>query len=551
MKLGSILLIILIALIPFTFYFIYKPSLEIEPSEEVVPEEKSPTPECLGTLCGGICYEEVGKCCDERWIYAAQCCSDLDCLSTERCIENICKSIKHFSIAIFTDKNTYSKLSSEINRLKSDIVNDLTTKTQNIDVYVYYNWNSKEGIKNEIINLWRTKNLTGVILIGDIPTYTFSSEYYPDGIPSDFYYMDVENTCKYPTTKGCLNPRIWLGRITPPIKRNQGIELVRNYLNRNHDYRTGKLSFNRDILFYFPDPDISDVEERGLDIHDDSIYPNLRRLLPQAYSFSPSNVIVSRPNENLDDVYLNAIKKPYEIVYVSAHGTSRLHSSNIDYETIKNVKPQAMYYILGSCSAGKFTEDNYLAGWYLFSGNGLVVQACTEICMNMFPPPGNLKKYWNLLIKGEIFGNVIVPWVIETFLGDPTLRLRYDKIESDAELVIDKEKLEFGNVVVGTEKTLNFTIYNKGSEDLYVGVAESSIRTFKEPKIPVIEGVWARRYSLRCKWKTWGKIEPHSSVSCSFVFSPPTKGEYEYILDIYSNDEDDYWIRMLITGRGL
>lgn len=474
------------------------------------------------------------------------------------------KSIKQFSIAIFVDENAYSELSSEIHRLKSDIIHDLTTKIQNIDVYVFYDWDSKEEIKNKIINLWEKENLTGVILIGDIPTYIFLSEYYSNGIPSDFYYMDVENTCKYPTIEDCtIHPRIWLGRITPPIKGNHGLELIKKYLNKNHNYRTSMLSFNRDILFFLPSEDITDVEERGLDIHEDSIYPNLRRVLidrsldyREIYKFSPNNVIIFEPTRDykkIKDEYFNALQKPYEIVYLNGHGSPNYHSPAINYEEIKNIEPQPMYYIFSSCSVGKFTEENYMAGWYLFSGNGLVAEAVTEVIMGSFPPSSEFTRNFDLLTKGEIFGNVDISGIqyspIRTFLGDPTLRLRYDKIKSDAKLVISKEILKFGDVKAGSEKILNFTIYNKGSEDLFVDVPDAT-RVLKEPEIPVKEDVWIHRYLIECDWKTWGKIEPYSSVLCQFVFFPPIEGKYEYILDIYSNDKDNYWIRMPIIGEG-
>jgi hypothetical protein len=222
-----------------------------------------------------------------------------------------------------------------------------------------------------------------------------------------------------------------------------------------------------------------------------------------------------------------------------------------------------MYYILSSCSTGKFTEENYLAGWYLFSGNGLIVEAATEIAFAPYPPQETFTDDLNLLTRGEIFGNVQLHKgisVISTFLGDPTLRLRYKKIKSDARLVIDKTILDFGNINSGSKKTLNFTIYNTGKEDLYVAILWTRHKTIKEPELPDIDGKPGHQtYLLKCEQKYYNpwdekyKIESDSSISCSFTLSvyPGLKGEYESIWEIYSTDEKKFWTRLLVKGVGI
>jgi len=162
------------------------------------------------------------------------------------------KTTKKISVAIFVDDNTYLKLSNELERFKQDIINDLTTETQNVSVYIFHDWNYsiKEGesaievIKNTITYLWKNENLVGVILVGDVPV-----KYYHlplvgaelrEWAPSDWYYMDVEGTCTkelnethaefidpfYEGSPCPLYPRIWVARIKPPVGGDEGIELL-------------------------------------------------------------------------------------------------------------------------------------------------------------------------------------------------------------------------------------------------------------------------------------------------------------------------------------
>jgi hypothetical protein len=296
------------------------PPKEESPKKEVPPEEVKSPEEVVTPPCQNECSPASSKRCSNN---GYQVCGNYDedsCLewsSIISCLENtICQNgdciFQEKSVAIFIDADTYNQTRDQIEWLKLDIINDLATEAQTINVYIFKDWGSKEEIKNKIINLWKTENLIGVILIGDVPSYTFSSKYYPAGMLSDFYYMDVENTCKYPTPEGCsqLSPKIWLGRITPPMKGKEGIELLRNYLERNHNYRTGKLSFSKEILFYFPSPDVTKIEEYGYRY--EALEGILRhRILDnrEIYNFSPDNVLISKSGENLDNLYLEKLKK--------------------------------------------------------------------------------------------------------------------------------------------------------------------------------------------------------------------------------------------------
>jgi len=64
-------------------------------------------------------------------------------------------------VAIFVDSNTYSNLENEIERLKTDILNDLE-----VDVYVFSDdWNDIQEIKDILIDKYNHEGLIGAIFI--------------------------------------------------------------------------------------------------------------------------------------------------------------------------------------------------------------------------------------------------------------------------------------------------------------------------------------------------------------------------------------------------
>ena len=502
--------------------------------------------------------------------------------------ENYDRCEKKEMISVIIDSETYSILAYEIDRYIQDIKKDLNV---NVELKIYVKTVPVFVIKSYLKKLYNDYRLNGVVLIGDLPTYDFISEAYPDGIPSDYYYMDIETRCKYPSFRSsesgfCTDylSRFWLGRITPPVKGEDGMRLLKDYFERNHNYRNVNLFFNKEILFYAPDYDISKIEDDGQEY----IFSRLNETLvdeltrKQIYDFNPENALMSYLGENRDQDYIDKLKKQYEIVVFNGHGTPTFHSNDITSETIKTTKPKALYYLFNSCSIGKFTEDNYLAGRYLFSGNGLVVKATTVVVEAPFPPSYQFRKGLDLLSKGEIFGNadiVIGSSVASTLLGDPTLRLNYNKTKPITNIEISRHEIDFGKkesytnipnwnkeareileykkgheeVFLSTfPKVANITIYNKGTETLDIRIPENML-FFDEPEIPIIRNIPLNSYIISCDPHPLcqSKIEPLSSVTYTIKFSPPVVGNYEYVLDIFSSDGKNYWIRIPISGEGI
>ncbi len=304
------------------------------------------------------------------------------------------------TVALFIDQTTYLQLEDEIQRYANDIENDSNVTTK---IFYQESWESGD-VKNKLWNLFNTSRLLGTILIGDIPPAGFVKDFTGAFNPSDVNYtMFISKT-----------PDIWIGRIKPPI---DDIQLLKDYFDRNHEERINYPSSKKGKFLYFP----------AMGGYAD----------PQTECWMGYNtlfectVLYADNSTHAKQEYLRKLRDPsYEFAFFDGHGSPTraedLHKQfvspgvNIDYQDIKDTKPQPLFYILFACYNGKWTVENYIGGWYLFAGNGLVVRAWPDLASGFWGP----ERFYTVLEIGGTFGDAIKSEGIGVLLGDPTLRLR-------------------------------------------------------------------------------------------------------------------------------
>ena len=476
------------------------------------------------------------------------------------------------NIAIFVTNDVYNSLSAEIERYKRDIEREWHNKYRQTDVAIIKKDSfTKEYIKDCIKNLWKNQNLSGVVLIGDIPYYNFrydafrpfDPEYLKD-TPSDFYYVDLEDSCEYPYPYNCTRPKIWLGRITPPVKND--VSLLKDYFDRNNAYRTGRLQYNNEMLTYRikdrSDPsEVDSLTEWILGANTD-----YRPFFDDRFTVDEHTVIMSgQANPEDDAMFFEELKKPYKYVHYNGHGVPKSAEYNITPDLIKAKKPQALYYHINSCSNGDFTVENYNAGWYLFSGKGLVVTGLTEPTWAGYSPYSEAYTIAQLergLSFGEMFGLGTgvgrSQSVATTLLGDPTLHI-YDKIPSDAEFRLSNKSIRVNRLSeiiripikirnVGSENLKFYEIKLRELDSLVRGCGE--FKDYGEPQ-----------HQLRISpctisgKKSTHEIEPNSEMTFElFLYSelldqdrllldPVTKDKY-LVFKAFTNDKYQPFIRI-------
>jgi hypothetical protein len=349
------------------------------------------------------------------------------CTNDEFCYDDRCYKKQKELIAVYVDKETYQELNSQIDRYKEDIMTDLSSEYKHVDVKIISeNFDDPNTLKSNIKSLYKDNNLVGVVLVGNMPLAIFeyeNCETEPCHHPVDYYYMDFDSKFMDTNNNGRLNvekydfnsdhlAEIWVGRIKPPVNdKDEYISLLSDYFNRNHNYRTGKLKSNGKLL------SVNFIEGKE----------KAKRFVEQSGIWNPKNTneykLIDSGISKQD--YMTELKKDYLLVYGmmhgNVHGQEIKENTGIYYSDIKTEKPNGFFYIFDSCKIGNIEEENNIASWYIFSGNGLAIRAFNTPVLS----GGDRFPIILPLSQGVTFGDSyrISSWTADILLGDPTLRL--------------------------------------------------------------------------------------------------------------------------------
>ena len=293
-------------------------------------------------------------------------------------------------------------------------------------------------------------DLVGCLLVGDIPAawYEMDTQWDPlpappthEEFPIDLFYMDLDGTWTdaepdglYDDHTGDVAPEIWIGRVKADDMFDPEDDLIENYFDKNHDYRTGSLSLPQRALEYVDD----DWAGWG-GIWDPAI--------ENAY---PTKTLIEDATTNSTN-YVAILPSGWSFVHLMCHGSSARHTfkvpdptnaSNLLWdgpvygyhaveESYWDLDPPVFFYNLFVCSGARFTETDYLAGWCIFTDTyGLAAVGSTKTgSMRAFS--GFYTSLGNGLTMGDAFQDWFVthgessrPWYYGmAFMGDPTLRV--------------------------------------------------------------------------------------------------------------------------------
>ncbi len=285
------------------------------------------------------------------------------------------------------------------------------------------------------------------IFVGDLPVAMFEIEGgFENGkpFPCDLFYMDLDGVWKdegyeegvYDVHEGAVEADIRFGRLTAgPLSYGSSVEadLVNHYIDKVLACRAGELRCLDKALCYVDD----DWEPWGLEWAN-----NLRLAYPDADA-------VYDPYTTWDTDYETRLRHDYEFIQVCVHSNPLLHqflrpgsrSSYTYMSELHTIKPLALFYNLFACYNARFTETDYMAGWYAFMNNdyGLAAVGSTKsggmLHFDDFYRPlgggktlGEAFRYW-LAKWADANGKTSRDWHYGmTVVGDPTLRIRPDYI---------------------------------------------------------------------------------------------------------------------------
>jgi hypothetical protein len=372
-------------------------------------------------------------------------------------IEDCAQGMEDRHIDILVDASSYKELDFELTRLRDDIVADTSMSV----CILARQWHSAVEVRRHLQERHSVHSLVGAILIGEVPAAVFLDEYGMN--PSDWYYQDLDGVYGGPDEDGYLTKPdkyglahkrdIWTGRLYPPAAAaaEDRITMLRNYLNRNHLYRTGASQYQRRALV-FP---LVIKQGSGFDYDDIRNYADcLSSPLDLYASTDQVDLLWHGTTEQLQEQYLDRLDDWYEYIEADMHGTaiSNYIYDSVTWDIIRDVQPNAMVIKMTSCSNGHFLHPNYVAGYYLFSGETLGIFAPTAPVASAFGTifvncndPSQASQ--SVLAYGAMLGeyskhdksrNII------TLFGDPTLRLR--PILSQGRVRQDRLSLSLGSI---------------------------------------------------------------------------------------------------------
>jgi hypothetical protein len=465
-------------------------------------------------------------------------------------------------VAIIVDPATYAALEDEVGQYASDVSQDMGVEV----VVGAKNWSDPQAIRAYLQGL-RDQDLIGAVLLGDIPTtYFYALLMGPpaDRILSDFYYMELdtdlvlddEHVFGRPPATVALLPDIWVGRLKPTESGEEGLAQLRDYFRRNHAYRRGEVDVIPKILV------LDDMgSEAGLGAEVSFEGASVASLVQRSGLYEPDDVVLpnfmSDPMRGTEDL-AGALQMPYELAYLNHHGTPTTQQCGQTVLTsadIQRIHPQPLFYLIWSCSNGDFTSPDYIAGSYLFQGDGLVALAATV------PVLGNIESglpYLFPLSLGATFGQAYQYGAFlspMTLLGDPTLQLRQPR-EARPRLQLEQTELEFGEIPVATmtdgamplvaasdEASLRITATNAGQAPLRFSPIPSFVHFLHD-------GQWDSNVGDPITAMLPGEIPAGESQELTFGFNPTAAGSYTGFAAFYTNDPDNTLVVIPFSGSG-
>jgi hypothetical protein len=271
------------------------------------------------------------------------------------------------------------------------------------------------GKPSELRNFIKGKApVAGVVMVGNLPVAWFEmdDDFYGahSEFPCDLYYMDLNGTWtdpdhdgKYSGHASGVEPEIWVGRVWTPTANGNDAALINDYFARNHKFRKGLNGCSNRALAYVDD------DWTGFD---DCAFDQM---------FPAANIeVLTNPATTDGDRYKAEINQHRAWAQVCAHSSPGGHSFKtpaaasewVPNTYLRDVNPpNAYFYNLFACSNARFTQDDYMAGWYLFDKNG--GSTCNGLAAVGSTKTGSMLMFENFygpMASGKTIGEAFTDW---------------------------------------------------------------------------------------------------------------------------------------------
>jgi len=350
---------------------------------------------------------------------------------------NLKKSSQGTKFSVIVNSSLYGDVQSSIDQY----ILDLTNEGYDVDLHTT-SGGTPQDMRAFLQGLY-SSGMEGCVLIGDFPVPWYEAECWDplthEEFPIDLYYMDMDGVFGDADTDGLFDshtgnvtPEIWFGRLTASTMTMGGAqedELIINYFNKNHMYRTGQMPLVNRALVYIDD-----------DWYDWSVYWD--EDVGEAYS---DRTLINDQWTTWGTDYEDRLDDNYEFIQLCAHSSPYTHAfknPNEDWnytsnDEIKAKDPVGYFYNLFACSNSRYVAYDNMGGWYIFCDSyGLASVGSTKtgsmLEFDLF--------YWPLS-QGRSIGEAFFDWFYDiggfgydeyalcwhygmTLQGDPTLHIQ-------------------------------------------------------------------------------------------------------------------------------
>jgi hypothetical protein len=334
-----------------------------------------------------------------------------------------CGSAGEPHVGVVVEARLADSLSSAIEQFRIDLAQEgltlLVVDSLTADV-------SPQSLRDLLRSRSSTVSLQGVILIGDFdaPLYNVPHQqgdpYWHDHL-SDLYYMDLDGDWIDADGDGVFDthrdhppgwfgwpwvgggdrePELWVSRLRagPLTGVGSEVELLRAYFARNHRYRTAQDPDGDPRIFLvgagidLPNSDwgarpeaLYRPDQIDAVLCTDTSSQALRTFLSsgETYELGVVNVF-SGPRIHHFDVHEGEGYDPYWDRWPEGRRAVTAFSDvvhppyDISWRDVVQWQPRVRFYQLLSSETGRHDQENYLAGVYVFSGEGLAAIAGTQ-----------------------------------------------------------------------------------------------------------------------------------------------------------------------------
>ena len=336
-------------------------------------------------------------------------------------------------VYVLVNSTVYASLSSALSTYKQDLEKDgfsVEIKQSDMDF-----GNSAEAIREFLQTEAETHEIAGVLLVGNITIVKFEIWY--GTFPCDFYYMDLDGNWTdsdgngiydmHTDETGDLRPEIWVGRLYASTMTGNETELLINYFDKNHRFRTGELKLPRRSIGYIDD------EFLALTGYPDVVNSSLRMI------YRNETTLVTDPETTNAADYKNRLNDTlgYEWLFLAAHSSQKKHCFNtsegwtyVYSSEVRSIDPRAFFYHFMACKVADYSYTDYIGGSYVFADTyGLLLLGSTASGgMNY------INDFYGPIAEGKSIGQAFIEYCgkVPTFnpnnfnygltiLGDPTL----------------------------------------------------------------------------------------------------------------------------------